>query len=570
MVRKSTRRFKRPPLQGALIVALGLAMSPMLLVGAWQFFSNARSDAARERADYQVIAGAAASDAKTFIVATKQLLETVNILAADQDCGPGFANLLDRLGGYTNIVLSDQNGVPVCVASGAFEEGFSARGNPWFERLRDGERFVISAAFEGQISRQEILSISKRLEDPAGNFSGTLAFGLPVSNLIESLDDRWFPSNAKVAIIDSAGQVLGSDELASLVGDAAPEFDGSTAIQRESMLLRDASGRDWTLTIVPISDTPLQIAFAIPQPSMFSSEVWAPLAVLWIPLFSWLIAMLAAWIATDALVLRWLTYLRRISALYGAGLFQVQPLKARRSAPQEIVELADTMSDMAATISARDNDLREVIADRDAALKEIHHRVKNNLQIITSLLNLQSRRITDPAAVSAMHDARARINALSLIHRALYEKNDLKTVELKSFFAELADHLDDGLALEESGITLQVNVEAIEIESERAIPIALFTVEAVTNAVKHAFSDIENPTITINLSSGSDPDHGALEVSDNGVGGDPASDLTSASGLGGTLMTAFARQSGGSLEIESQDGGGRSVRLHFTRPLPKA
>src|SRR5205085_1006683 len=152
----------------------------------------------------------------------------------------------------------------------------------------------------------------------------------------------------------------------------------------------------------------------------------------------------AAWAAVaavaDRVVIRWLAYLDRIAGLYARGRFSVRPVQAE-TAPAEIQALAHTLDHMAEAIVARDNSLKDSLAQKDALMREIHHRVKNNLQVITSLLNMQQRALTDPAARMAMSDTRQRITALALIYRALYQSPDLRRVDVRQFLEELVAQL---------------------------------------------------------------------------------------------------------------------------------
>ncbi len=125
-------------------------------------------------------------------------------------------------------------------------------------------------------------------------------------------------------------------------------------------------------------------------------------------------------LVADRVVIRWLAYLERIASLYARGRFSVRPVQAA-NAPAEIRRWPGTLDDMAEAIVARDNSLRDSLAEKDALMREIHHRVKNNLQIITSLLNMQQRALTDAPAKAALGDTRQRITALALIYRALYQ-----------------------------------------------------------------------------------------------------------------------------------------------------
>src|SRR5690606_42085270 len=135
-------------------------------------------------------------------------------------------------------------------------------------------------------------------------------------------------------------------------------------------------------------------------------------------------------------VIHWIAYLQRIANLYARGRLTVRPVQAERM-PPEIRELAETLEAMADAIVGRDASLRDSLAQKDALMREIHHRVKNNLQVISSLLNMQQRALTDPSARAAMSDTRQRITAISLIYRALYEVPDRKRVDLRPILEEV-------------------------------------------------------------------------------------------------------------------------------------
>jgi two-component sensor histidine kinase len=198
-------------------------------------------------------------------------------------------------------------------------------------------------------------------------------------------------------------------------------------------------------------------------------------------------------------------------------------------------------------------------------MREIHHRVKNNLQIITSLLNMQQRALADPAAKAAMNDTRQRITALAQIYRALYQGPDLKRVDLRPFLEELTAQL---LANDMGGfggagglVRTEVHADPLVIDPDRLAPIALFAVEAITNAQKHAFGPGGGALVVGFHVRG---DEAELSISDDGPG---AADSLSG-GVGRTLMTAFARQLRGAVAFETREPRGLTVRLTF--PTPQA
>jgi two-component sensor histidine kinase len=215
---------------------------------------------------------------------------------------------------------------------------------------------------------------------------------------------------------------------------------------------------------------------------------------------------------------------------------------------------------MAEGIVGRDASLRDSLAQKDALMREIHHRVKNNLQVISSLLNMQQRALTDPAARAAMSDTRQRITALALIYRALYQGPDLKRVDLRPFLEELTAQLIAGEMLHGPGVRTELSVDALVIDPDRLAPLALFAVEAITNAQKHAFA-ARGGVLTVNFHVRGD--EAELEISDDGQ---PSDDALAASGVGRTLMTAFARQLRGRAELVRNASGGVTARLLFPTP----
>jgi two-component sensor histidine kinase len=188
--------------------------------------------------------------------------------------------------------------------------------------------------------------------------------------------------------------------------------------------------------------------------------------------------------------------------------------------------------------------------------------VKNNLQVISSLLNMQQRALHDPAAKAAISDTRPRIAALALIYRALYQGPDLKRVDLRPFLEELTAQLLTGDSEPHSSVRTEVHADTLVIDPDKLAPLALFAVEAVTNAQKHALNGTAGALrVDFNVRGA----EAELTISDEGgraVNGEAIA------GVGRTLMTAFARQLRGRAEFEPNARGGMTVRLSF--PTPEA
>nr|WP_245211719.1 sensor histidine kinase [Neoroseomonas oryzicola] len=191
-------------------------------------------------------------------------------------------------------------------------------------------------------------------------------------------------------------------------------------------------------------------------------------------------------------------------------------------------------------------------------MAEIHHRVKNNLQIVASLLNLQAGRLRSPAAQAEFAVARDRVQALATLHRHLYLHHSFERISLRPFLEELSRQLGDALGSgADSGIAIRIAAEDIELSSDQAISLALLITESVGNAMRYAFPDGLGGTIDISLAV--QGDEVLLVICDDGVGlggTEPNGD-----GLGLQLIEGFAAHLGGSAEIAGEHGTRIAVRF---------
>jgi two-component sensor histidine kinase len=222
-------------------------------------------------------------------------------------------------------------------------------------------------------------------------------------------------------------------------------------------------------------------------------------------------------------------------------------------APDHIVQLSRDLDALRQTFSERDQVQNRLI-------HEIHHRVKNNLQIINSLLTLQSRTISDPHSRKVLKQAQIRMGALALIHRLIYEQEDengVGRISIDSLFAGLCRQLQTAFRGRDH-IRFACTARGDSLSLDNAVPLTLFTVEAVTNAYGHAFPDEQSGNIKLEFAV--DGETACLRVHDDGVGYDTDQEFQS---MGRQLMTAFARQLGGTLTIKSATTAGTIVTLSY-------
>ena len=194
------------------------------------------------------------------------------------------------------------------------------------------------------------------------------------------------------------------------------------------------------------------------------------------------------------------------------------------------------------------------LKEKEVLLKEIHHRVKNNLQIVSSLLRLQSGYIKDEEALGMFRDSQNRIRSMALVHEKLYKSEDLSKVDFAEYVQSLTAHLVRSYGQKGSGITLQVNIKNIFLDIDTAIPCGLLINELVSNALQHAFYQQQyEGHIVIDLRR-TENEQLCLTVSDNGRGFPREIDFRSTESLGLQLVCSLTEQLAGSIKLE-QDGG---------------
>ncbi|MGI4977498.1 MAG: sensor histidine kinase [Janthinobacterium lividum] len=226
------------------------------------------------------------------------------------------------------------------------------------------------------------------------------------------------------------------------------------------------------------------------------------------------------------------------------------------SLPVEVRALCDSFGRATTALSQREAELARAVEQQELAMQEIHHRVKNNLQIVASLLNLQASRIRLPEAKAEFQSARDRVRALATLHRHLYAHGEVHTINMRSFLVELCGQLFQAMG-ENEGARIALDIEAPELRmlSDQAVPLALVVTEAVSNALKYAFPGGRQGRIGVHLTE--EGGFVRLEIQDDGVGipaGKSETETGTRDGIGLQLIRGFSRQLGATLDVQEGNG----------------
>jgi two-component sensor histidine kinase len=205
-----------------------------------------------------------------------------------------------------------------------------------------------------------------------------------------------------------------------------------------------------------------------------------------------------------------------------------------------------------------DEAIRRSLAEKEELLKEVHHRVKNNLQVITSLLNMQARQIDNPDVLAQFDEARNRVFSIAAIHELLYRSTSFSAIDLAAYARQLAPDLVRFYNAQDR-IEAKVVGDGVTLELERAVPFGLLLNELVSNACKHAFPPPRTGSIVVSFRR--EDGHIEMTVTDEGQGLPDGFDYRRASSLGLKLVRSLARQLRGFAEMQS--GSGTTVRVRF-------
>jgi two-component sensor histidine kinase len=537
-------------------LALAITLLPVLALGIAQSVLAFQKDAESREAALVLAAERSAATARARVESGAILLDTLQPQAVGLQCAQRLAEVKSRLPGYVNLIRFDRIGRVDCAAATVPDDP-GRRDSAWFKKLASGSRLAVAETPAGTFGSEPLLLAASPSYGEDGKFDGAVAAVIKLESLKPVSLDRSLPFDTQVALIDSAGGYIDrSDER--VFNQPPPNWAGRAPQGAFTYHARDAEQRRRVYAVAPLVGDDLYVAMSAPRQKV---STWAKLNIVSSvvpPILSFILALAAVWVVSELVVIRWLHYLQRIAAIYARGRFTVRPLLARR-APPEIRQLAETLDIMADAIVARDMTLHENLAQKDGLMREIHHRVKNNLQVISSLISMQQRSLGDPAARAAMQDTRQRISALALIYRALYQGPDLKRVDLRHFLEELIAQLivADG---SEHKVRTEISVDDLTVDPDKLAPLALFTVEAITNAQKHAFKDRIGGVLKVNFRV--EGETAFIEIADNGGSG--AAEL--GEGVGRTLMMAFARQLGGKASFFVNPESGLTARLEFPTP----
>jgi two-component sensor histidine kinase len=577
------------PLYLKLAILLGAVLLPAVIYSVLSAYSGYRESQARTQESIARFGELAAGRAQLLINSTSRLLVAIAAtdFAATADEGQArCARNMDYLAGafaeYTALAVVDAEGNVVCSSvKDSSAVNFSDRA--WFQQARDSREVAISDLVHSKFNNLPVVVVAAPLGRKGESFRGAVSVGINVVWLAGLSATKDLPPQTVAFLIDRTGTVVtrsGQLIQASAAGYPASGEPDIVALP-EGGHLRDALDRQLVqftgrgsdgvarlYSLTGLSHTNLFVVLGIPESSSIGSARSDLLSRLFAVVAMLLCALVGVAVGGDLLVARNLRSLSATAEALQLGDYSARPhLKGGGS--REVRQLADTLTNMAERVQRHEQDMSRSVQQKEAMLKEIHHRVKNNLQVVTSLMSIQANRLSDEASKRALAELQRRVRALGLLHRHLYEGDDLRYLDFGQFTVELCQMVKESSGPAARGVTIDVDIPPIPITADRAVPLGLLITEALGNSFKHGFPGGRPGVIRISLSV--TPEGVAtISIADNGVG-PPAStgsanDSDATSGTGMLLMQAFAQQLGSMLTVEGPPGA--TVKFSFDLAEP--
>ncbi|HTE39001.1 MAG TPA: sensor histidine kinase, partial [Reyranella sp.] len=481
-----------------------------------------------------------------------------------QRCDAYLSQLLQKFpSDYSAALVIDDRGIARC-GSTPTARGMNFSDREVFRLVQQFRTPAVGANVASRVTQQTVIPIGVPVVRD-GQFAGMCALGLSMRSLAEQVGSPQSAGSAGVALVDRAGGLLGGDTRATSALPVASRIAAAIASGQASFVDYGQNGSAYDFHVRSLGGETLYAIGAIPADRSLMAFLldWGELALI---LLATLVVMTVIWLGADRWCVRPLRYIQDFAGRVAHGenvtLAPLQPWTP------EMAEVAARVGEMAAAIASREQELKAGLEQRDHMLREIHHRVKNNLQMISSLLNLQAGEIRSPRIRRFFGDAQNRVLTLSILHRHLYERSSWSLVDFQQFISDLVRQISVARpGIERPTPRYQIRAPIMAVGPDTAIPVGLIVTEAVGRALNHDFSGVAVPEIRIEAVEKEDGE-AELVIEDNGVETSRAVVGNGARGsFGLTLMSGLAMQLGGEAKISSREGGGTRVVVTF--PLPR-
>ncbi len=525
-------------MRGRMALLLGLAMLPAGAIATQVGLNGvaARQAAYEEQLSRQALQSISVE--RGVIDETREMLRVLATAPAIQqiqagDCRQWLGDVALRYPYVATLSVTAADGRVLCSYPHA-PPGFMAPSSELRERAQVRDAFAVGFFESGALSGQPVLAALEPIHE-GSRLTGFVGASITTAQLHEILDRGRDLDRARAAIVDSSGRIIA--QSTPPVGEFEVGLPRTHQIRNHLGPNPDFVRVDnGAAVIVPLHapDVYIVMAWASDRPAW---RRWGQLAFsLAAPILIWLLAVAAGWFAIEVFVARPLSSVEALARSLARGEDTPDPPELR-NAPDEIRSLRRTLAAMAKTLRGREQRLIEALAEERALLREVHHRVKNNLQMVASLLNIQARNARDESEAWGLARAHDRVQLLALVHQRIYASGEVRELRMDDLAAEIARQLIQSRGLQAKDVNLVLHLDPARADVDRAVPLSFLIGEGVSAALD---SLGESGPASLEIHLREDADGGVRLAVDSPAAGHVAAEASP----GGRLIEAFARQLG--------------------------
>ena len=536
-----------------VLLFLTLALVPLGAIGILQNAELFKATERRTELSLLALTESAASGERQLIQRTFGAAEALgsavkSILDDPERCSNNLQRFLDSNDAVVYAGFLPVDGISTCSTAGRTLD-FSD--NPRFRDHVQNPRPSVEINLNAPGSGQSVMIVSQpRYEQ--GNLQGFLSISLPLDQVGKATDSHRGTSTLMLVTLNTEGEVLSTEgNRADAINEMPRAFDMQNLVQGDARTFKakNNAGVERLYSIIPVVPDVVYAMAAFTNDAPSATGLSKPQINSLLPFLMWAASLMVAWFAIDRLVLT------RISDLYinmqkFARDRTVPKIERRGSVSGELQILESAFMGMVQDLLQDEAEQEAQIREKSILLKEVHHRVKNNLQIISSIMNMQIRKANAPETKRALSQVQDRIMALSGVHRTLYQAESLTKIDAAMLVAKI---IDESMVMGKSGeqdIQVETDLDPMTVFPDQAVPLAMLVAETLTNALKYCEPDKKNQsTISVALKRRDGEKATYCIENTKAVTSLEPVDGKLSTGLGQQLIKAFAIQLNGQLQV---------------------
>ena len=543
-------------LTARVLMFLTLALVPLGIIGMVQ---NQRLNAEIEKRSeltLLTLTERAASSEKAGILrifgAARALDGTMQYLRQDPEvCSEALSRFVNDRSRFTFIGFIELDGAISCSSEDVVMD-FSQ--DSMFEDLVARPRRILEVR-PASDTNDEPTVIFERPYVTQGVVEGFVTISLPVSAIADETDHDGEAHPVTLITFNGNGEILttenGVERAQTLLPADIPLSQLAQGSEAQTLKAVSRSGEELVYAVIPIVP---DVAYALgswgPNTSANGATVSSFVSTL-LPFLMWLASLFVAWFVIDCFVVKRIELLNIAMREFAASRKMPPPVGTtpRWDELAEISELQNVFSKMASDILRDEAQQEERLREKIILLKEVHHRVKNNLQIISSIMNMQIRKSPEPETKRALTQVQDRILGLSGVHQTLYQAENLTQVDAAELVERLVQQSSAIGSSDGKSVDIDLDLEPVILFPDQAVPLTMLVSEALTNGMKYVGGDTPSMSVSLKLT---DENCATLSIRNTccGTGFEPNTEKANSSGLGKQLIRAFVSQLNGTLQVE--------------------